>query len=296
MFHDEPKLRTEIRLNPADYPKFGFDSVWCGIGSCFSENLLHLLADCGLTVSQNPTGIIYNAWSIRQTVSRAAEARCYSAADFFESAGLWRSWEHHGSFSRPDLQTAVEHANSRLKAFRDRLQIAAATVLTPSSAVVYCLKTDGRIVANCHKVENRCFYRRLLSPAENRTFLVEAVERILEFNRKCRIILTLSPVRHYPGDLVLNARSKAALLTALHEVSEEFPENCVYFPAYEILQDELRDYRFYRPDLLHPSEPAAELICGRFVKTFFTAAALEIMEKKFGQTKLRRHWPLNNSK
>ena len=291
MFCDEPKLRTEIKLNPGDYPKFNVESVWCGVGSCFSENLLLLLEQCGFEISRNPSGIIYNSHSMRQVILRAVRRDYYSEADFFAHGGRWHSWEHHGCFSNADLEVAGENANLALKKFREHLKIADAVVLTPSSSVVYCLKDKGNIVANCHKVDNNRFERRVLSTAENRKYLTETVSGILEFNPKCRIIFTLSPVRHYPGELVLNSRSKANLLSALHEVCEEFPESCVYFPSYEILHDELRDYRFYKRDLMHPSEQAVELICGRFVKMFFEPAVIKLMEKELAKAKFNAHRP-----
>lgn len=292
MLYNEPKLRTEIILNPGDYPKFGAASVWCGAGSCFSANIAALLEQCGLEVKQNPGGIIYNSYSMLQVIARAAERRYYSEADFFAHAGLWHSWEHHGSFSRPELPEAVANANQVLAEFSETLKKADAVVLTPSSSVVYCLKSSGDIVANCHKVDNQLFARKILSAAENRRYLTDTVNRILQVNADCRIIFTLSPVRHYPGDLVLNSVSKANLRSALHEVCAEFREKCLYFPAYEILNDELRDYRFYKNDMLHPSEQTVELICGRFVKLFFTAEALDSMEKELAKAKFNNHRPI----
>ena len=282
MFCDKPKLQTEIKLNPKDFPVFGEKSVWCGIGSCFSENLLKLLEQCGFDVTQNPSGIIYNFYSISQIIMRAADEHYYTEDDFFEHNGLRHSWEHHGRFSHADLKTAVGNANMALKEFREKLEIADAIVLTPSSSVVYCY--DGNIVANCHKVNNNDFERRILSAEENREYLTQTMKNIKKVNKNIKIIFTLSPVRHYPGDLVLNARSKANLLSALHEIPD-----CIYFPAYEILHDELRDYRFYKTDMLHPSEQTVELICARFIKTFFSEEAIKLIDKKLAEAKLHNH-------
>ena len=291
MLYDEPKLRTEIKLNSKDYTKFDEESIWCGVGSCFSENLLSLLEQCGFAVNQNPSGIIYNSYSMCQVITRAADENYYSKDDFFEHAGMWHSWEHHGRFSNSDLKTAVANANLALKNFRESLKIADAVILTPSSSAVYCLKDSGDIVANCHKVDNNRFERRILSSDENRKFLTKAIDKILEFNAGCKIILTLSPVRHYSDDLVLNARSKANLLSALHEICDESRGNCVYFPAYEILHDELRDYRFYKIDLLHPTEQTVQLICGRFIKMFFGVDAIKTIKEESAKIKMRKHRP-----
>ena len=285
MFCDEPSLRTEIKLDAKDFPKFSEKSIWCGVGSCFSENLLSLLEQCGFEISQNPSGIIYNSYSIFQVIARAVNESYYSEDDFFEHAGQWHSWGHHGKFSNSDLKTAVANANSSLSEFREKLKVADAIVLTPSSSVVYCY--DGEIVANCHKVNNNKFEQKILSPEENKKNLSEAVRNIRGLNANIKIIFTLSPVRHYPGDLVLNARSKANLLSVLHEIPDS-----IYFPSYEILHDELRDYRFYKTDLLHPSEQAVGIICGRFIKIFFTDSAIKIMHNELAKTKLRNHRPL----
>ena len=282
MFCDEPKLRTEIKLNSKDFPKFSEKSIWCGVGSCFSENLLSLLEQCGFEVSQNPSGIIYNSYSISQVIARAINEAYYSENDFFEHAGNWHSWEHHGKFSNTDLKTAVANTNSSLRKFRKKLEVADAIVLTPSSSVVYCY--NGDIVANCHKINNNKFEQKILSPEENKKNLSETVKNIRKFNANIKIIFTLSPVRHYPGNLILNARSKANLLSVLHEIPES-----IYFPSYEILHDELRDYRFYKTDLLHPSEQAVQLIRGRFIKIFFKNNALTIMDKELAKEKLRKH-------
>ena len=287
MFCDEPKLRTEIKLNSKDFPGFSEKSIWCGVGSCFSENLLSLLEQCGFEISQNPSGIIYNSYSIFQIIARAVNESYYSEDDFFEHAGQWHSWEHHGKFSNSDLKTAVANANSSLKKFRKKLKAADALVLTPSSSVVYCY--DGKIVANCHKVNNNKFEQKVLSPEENKKNLSEAVRSIRNLNANIKIIFTLSPVRHYPGNLVLNARSKANLLSVLHEIPDS-----IYFPSYEILHDELRDYRFYKTDLLHPSEQAVEIICGRFIKMFFEDSAIKIMHKELSKRKLSNHRPLSS--
>ena len=287
MFYDDPKLRTEIKINSKDYLEFDEKSVWCGIGSCFSENLLSLLEDCGFEISQNPSGIIYNSYSMSQIIARAVDKNCYSEDDFFKHDKLWHSWEHHGRFSNSDLKTAVKDANHALKKFRERLKVADAIVLTPSSSVVYCFKDE--MVANCHKVNNNNFEQRILSTEDNRKYLTAAVQKIQSFNSKVKIIFTLSPVRHYPGNLVLNARSKANLLSALHEVAEQF--SCIYFPAYEILHDELRDYRFYKSDMLHPSEQTVQIICSRFIKTFFQNDVINIIKKELAKAKLNNHTP-----
>ena len=283
------KLRTEISLNKKPYPKFSYESKWCGIGSCFSDNLLGLLENCGFSVCRNPSGIVYNSFSIWQIIDHAIKKKIYTKKDFFEHDGRWHSWNHHGSFSNAKLETAVENANMALAEFTECLEKASVLVLTPSSSVVYCLKDNGLITANCHKVNNNCFERKILSYSENKIYLQKIVEAVLVVNPDCKIIFTLSPVRHYPGDLALNSRSKANLMSALRDICDEFAEKCIYFPSYEILNDELRDYRFYKKDMMHPSELAVELICSRFIDTFFEAEAITQMKKALAENKFKNH-------
>jgi hypothetical protein len=292
-FFKYPKLQTEIKLDSKKYPDFPVESIWCGIGSCFSENLLKMFADCGFDVGLNPGGIVYNSYSMLAIIKRAVSGKYFKDKDFFKHNDLWHCWELHGRFSSSGLDKAVSDANSSLKDFRRKLKDAAAVVLTPSSSVVYRLKDSGKIVANCHKVNNNCFSRELLSVKDNFEYLTKTVLVVKEFNPDCKIIFTLSPVRHYPGDLELNARSKANLLSAIRDICDEFTGECIYFPAYEIMQDELRDYRFYKPDMVHPSAQAVEIITRRFVNTFFSSEALEFIKKRCSEARFQNHRPLN---
>lgn len=249
-----------------------FDAAVASMGSCFAERMARYLEAGGLEVSCNPCGIVYNAVSLADVWRRLRDERQYREEDFQEHQGLWFSWEHHGSFSRRDPDEAVANANLALTGFRKHLTATRLVILTFSSSVVYELRENGRIVANCHKVPGNHFERRLLSYEENRLSIRTVLECVRGLAPEALVVLTLSPVRHYPGDLVLNSRSKANLLAAIHD---EIDEKAVYFPAYEIMNDEMRDYRFYGEDMLHPSDLAARLICERFVEACFTAEALQ---------------------
>ncbi|MFA6102579.1 MAG: GSCFA domain-containing protein [Victivallaceae bacterium] len=293
MLNENINLQTPVQIPEVPFSGFTTASVVCGTGSCFAENLLSLLYGCGFKGRQNPCGTIYNAVSLAEPIVRIAENRSYAAEDFFEYGGLWHSWEHHGSFSARTQEKALHKTNSELSEFREALRAADLFVATPSSSVVYVYNRNGKITANCHKVPGSEFTRRLLSVEENIAALRLLIIKLHEINPDCKLILTLSPVRHYPGELVLNSRSKAQLLTAIHACIEEFPELCCYFPAYEIVMDELRDYRFYKEDMLHPAEPAVRMICGRFIRTFFNGEAVEHIKEELKQIKLQRHITLH---
>ena len=190
----------------------------------------------------------------------------YTESDFFEYGGLWHSWIHHGSFSMPTRAEALEKAETARKEFRKTLKKATFFFMTLSSSYVYIHKQTDRIVANCHKVPSGEFRRELLSHDTCRAAIVSACKCIREYAPGCRIFLTVSPVLHDPGDLRKNFLSKGRLLSAAADALESIPNACC-FPAYEIVAGELRDYRYYGDDLIHPSEKAAEIVLARFLRT-----------------------------
>jgi len=285
---DHVSLQTPVNFEFSGH-KFSPAATISGIGSCFAERMTDRLYALGFEGSANPTGIVYNAVSIRDAVRRAVDLCDYQPGDFFEFNGMWHSWEHHGRFSRPECGEAVAVANSTLRLFREMLKKSDLFILTPSSSVVYRLVENGRVAANCHKVPHGRFSRDLLSVEQNRQAMLQTIESLQRFNPRMLIIITLSPVRHYPGNLQLNSRSKANLLAAIHECIDIFPEQCVYFPSYEIVMDELRDYRFFSDDMLHPSELAGRIIFNRFVSAFFDDHAIQRMEDNERIIKAEQH-------
>jgi len=280
-------IKLQTTVTPEKPQKaLSYETVISGIGSCFSQNVLGHLYECGLNVTQNPNGIIYNSHSIYEALKRVVNNELYKEDEFFDFNGKWHSWRHHGSFSNSDLNQAVENANQCLTEFRDALALSGLFVMTPSSSAVYEYTAENRIVANCHKVPNNQFTARLLSVEENYNFMCDTINLIKSFNPECLIVMTVSPVRHYPGNLVLNTRSKANLIAAMQWCLEE-NQDVVYFPAYEIILDELRDYRFFKEDMLHPNDLAKKIVFSRFIETFFdedTASKIEESEKQLASS------------
>ncbi|MBN2641643.1 MAG: GSCFA domain-containing protein [Victivallales bacterium] len=290
-------MRKNIKFQTSvTFPEYSFkvnaEAGIAGIGSCFADALISRLFERGVKGANNPNGILYNSASIFSAVNRACKRERYTDEDFFEFNGLWHSWKHHGCFSQPKRETAVNLANKSMLEFADSLSSCSMCVITLSSSVVYELRETGAIVANCHKVPQNKFEKKILSVQDNLKNLEETVKCIFGVNQDCRIVITLSPVRHYPGDLILNSRSKSALLCAIHDCVSAHPDKCYYFPAYEILNDELRDYRFYAEDMLHPSPLAQQIIFDKFVENFFDAKAAELMDKKLKALKAASHRPL----
>ncbi len=266
---------TEVAFSfPDPFPLNPDTTLLASIGSCFSVHLADVLSSSGIVCSQNPGGILYNPSSIARILTRCLADIPFAEHDFFEYGGRFHCFELHGEFSGRDCRECVLRAEHRRKEFSAHLKQTDLLLVTFGSAVVFESVETGKIVANCHKLPGTCFRRRILSADECRASMEAIVTGMRDFNPDCRILFSISPVRHNPGDLILNARSKAALLTALHETMDRHPE-VLYFPAFEILTDELRDYRFYREDMLHPADVAVDLIVRKFAYACFGASGLE---------------------
>lgn len=282
---DPPRTKVNFdlpfRLNPEE-------AHVVSAGSCFAAGMAELLAAAGVDCEQNPNGILYNPVSLCESFRRIAENCAYRAEDFVEADGFWHGWHHHGSFSRPSLEEALSTAEAERCRFADLLRKADLVILTPASASVFERVENGQIVANCHKLPGTLFRRRLLSYGECVEALEGTVAAVRRLNSLCRIVFTLSPVRHNPGDLVTNARSKALLLAAIHECVDRLPET-FYFPAYEIVMDELRDYRFFKEDMCHPNETAVNIVTRTFAAACFGERVLRMLDDAERKLRGSRH-------
>ncbi len=271
---------------------FTYDSVISGIGSCFAQYVMQHFKKLGFNTACNPNGIVYNSVSIAKSLDYIASDKNYEDHNFVNYNSLWHSWEHHGSFSNPELSELKSNIDKAKLVFKRKLVESDIFILTPSSSVVYCLNEPYTLTANCHKYPGKYFERKILSPAYNLEALSSSIESIRKINSNCLIIITLSPVRHYPGNLVLNARSKANLLSAIHHCVNMF-EKVEYFPSYEILLDELRDYRFFNEDMMHPTDIARKIIFQKFISTYFSDECRKVIHKKEKQLKTQKHRPVN---
>lgn len=287
----EIKLQLTVKTEP-EKEQLGPGAVIAGIGSCFAQNVLERLHECGFPGSRNPCGIVYNAASITESLIRICREKYFEPDDFFESENLWCNWSLHGQMAEKTVTKSLSKANFSLKKFRETLVEADMLIVTPSSSVIYMLKDTGKIVANCHKIPDNRFERRIMSYEQNLKMLDTAVKEVNKLNPTCRILLTLSPVRHYPGDPELNSRSKANLMAALRQCVDDNSAFCKYFPSYEIMHDELRDYRFYKEDMCHPTDQATEIVFRRFAETWFNKAAIEKLEGGIKAAKKAAHKPL----
>lgn len=263
------------------------------VGSCFTEHIGTRLADGKFPAVTNPFGIVYNPASIVRCLEQLfAENQFFDEQDIFENAGLWHSWEHHGRFSKPDKTEMLAGLNTAYSEAAIFLKKTNRLLLTFGTADVFELKTTGQIVANNHKMPAALFQERRLSVAEIAESTVGILQKIKSENADLQAVLTVSPVRHLRGGAVANQRSKATLVLACEEICRQL-DFAHYFPAYELLLDDLRDYRFYAADMVHPSDTAVNYIWDFFADTFFSAETKRLNERIGKITAAARHRPFN---
>jgi hypothetical protein len=255
------------------------------LGSCFAENIGKKLIDCGFNVVMNPMGILYNPISIFSTLSRIIEGREFTENELFQHNGLWASFMHHGSFSHSDKSEALRLMNEKLHEGHKQLKNATHLIITFGSAEVY--EHNGLVVSNCHKLPSREFTHRLLSIDE----IITSSISLSSLNSQLSTIFTISPVRYLGNGAHHGQINKATLLLATEQLCQT--TGAKYFPSYEIMMDELRDYRYYAADMIHPSEIAVEYIFERFTATYLTEEAIRTAEEVLKIKKSLSHRPLH---
>lgn len=261
-------FRTPISLQEQAF-KIKHTNSLCCIGSCFAENMGGLFAAHKFPVLVNPTGILFNPVSIANSLRKAADKTDIREEEVFFHQGCWHHPDFHSRFSHPDKSECLGQVRKSIAKAHDFLQHADVLILTFGSNGVYRLKTTGEVVANCHKLPAERFERQALPVEAMLPIMEEALLKIKKSNASLQCILTLSPVRYLQQDFSENSYSKACLRVLAHELCERHSWIC-YFPAYEILMDDLRDYRFYASDRIHPSEEAIRYVWDCFASVFFT--------------------------
>lgn len=277
------KLQTTVDI-PASPWKVGYEDKILMLGSCFSDEIGEQMKQRYLHVTCNPFGTLYNPLSIANAINYKSQITNYELP-LVEYDGLWHSMAHHGSFSRATKEKAEEAVTDSNETMQRALSEATVVIVTFGTAWVY--EMDGQIVGNCHKLPESCFSRRRLSVQE----IVAAWQPIIERYPDKHWIFTVSPIRHIKDGLHENQLSKATLLMAVEAISHQHSA-VSYFPSYEIVLDELRDYRFYADDLVHPSSLAVKYIWERFVDTFCTPQTKNELVLQHKRWKHEHHIPL----
>lgn len=262
-------------------------------GSCFTENIGQKLDYHKFKTLQNPNGILFNPVSITKSVTSYIDNKQYTADELFYFNDIWQSWEHHSRFSNVDKADSLKMINDSQSTAHEFLKEADWIMLTLGSAFVYELENKN-VVANCHKIPTDKFSKRLLSVEEVLSTLDNLMHRLFLFNPKLKIIFTVSPVRHLRDGFVENNRSKSILIQAVHQLIEKF-DKLFYFPAYELVIDDLRDYRFYADDMVHPNYAATNYVWDKFVNAFVDEQTIELMEKVNEIQRAKNHKAFNPS-
>jgi len=264
------------------------------MGSCFSENMGQKLIDQKFNVDMNPFGILYNPESIANSLKNLLEKSVFTEDDLFQDQGLWNSFAHHSRFSDVRKEVVLEKINKRIAVSSEFLKTADFLIITFGSAWIYQLKNSGRIVSNCHKINAAEFRRLRLEVLEINELYYELFTEIWRVNPRLKIIFTVSPIRHWKDGAVENQVSKSTLLLAIDHLIKDFADRELsYFPAYEIMMDELRDYRFYAEDMIHLSPVAINYIFDRFTKSMFSLESVGIAKEVLKVRKAMEHRPVN---
>ncbi|MET0300604.1 MAG: GSCFA domain-containing protein [Flavitalea sp.] len=261
-------------------------------GSCFSENIGDKLTALKFNVLQNPHGIIYDPVSITNSLVAGIDKVMIRGEDLAETGGLWHSWDHHGSFSGTDRAEVVSNINNTTVETHSFLSSAKWVFITLGSAFHYTLADSGRDVANCHKFPAATFSKNLLTIEEIKSSLDTCIHRLFHFNGNLKIIFTVSPVRYVRDGLVENNLSKARLIEVVQHLVSKFT-GIYYFPAYEIVNDVLRDYRFFKEDLVHPSAQAVEYVFEQFAGSCFNPITLDLTREISSLNTALSHRPLH---
>jgi len=248
------QFRTQIQIEPSPLRLTHSNRVMM-IGSCFSEHIAERMVCAGFHVANNPFGILFNPASIVATIERLASGKFYTIDDLLNNNDRWFSYDFHGDFAARSAESALTKMNRAVEQGAEALAAADCVVLTLGTSWIYRLRTGG-VVANCHKMSAQLFERELLSVEQIVALLDGVIDKYL---KNKWVVLSISPVRHIADGLDQNSLSKAILRVAVEQLVRKRTE-VSYFPSFEIMNDDLRDYRFYERDMVHPSSVAIDYI------------------------------------
>lgn len=270
------ELLLPFKVTPSSH-KISYADKIVFIGSCFTEEIGKMMKDLKFDILQNPNGILYDPRSIASALDSYIENKLYKEEDLFLLNELWHSWQHHSIFSGMNKEKVLQDINYSQSEAHQFLKDTSWLIVTLGTSYNYQLKNSLEPVANCHKAPQDFFEKKLISIEEIITRLSNTISKLQSFNKNLKIIFTISPVRHVRDGVVENNRSKAKLIEAVHLIKENF-KNIFYFPAYELIIDVLRDYRFFKNDLVHPTETATAFVFENFCAAFLDEPATKLSE------------------
>lgn len=251
------RTKVEIKWNG---DKISHNQSLLFLGSCFAQEIGDIFSASKFNSLVNPFGVLYNPLSISKSLERSLYCTPYTIDNLFKEGNLYHSFDHHSVFSDTDVTRMLNNINEKLMLTSQKIRSSHFIFLTFGTSWIYELKENNEVVSNCHKLPATTFTRRRAGVGELTEKMAETLRKILETNSKVKFVLTVSPIRHLKDGAHGNNLSKSVLLLMCDELANIFPDNVIYFPSYEIILDELRDYRFYADDMTHPSKKAVEYI------------------------------------
>lgn len=289
------KFRTELEI-PFDGLNISHDDKMMFLGSCFSETIGSRMEMFKFNTLLNPSGIVFNPVSVFNVLGDVINEKGYSYDDLEEFKGRYYSFSHHSKFTSDNAEHTISLMNEGIQAGFEFLKDGDYLFITFGSAYAYKHKKTGKFVANCHKVPSHFFEKILLDANQLIDAYKELFERIILLNPSLKVVFTISPIRHIKDGIVENQRSKSILNTLVHALADYF-SFVYYFPSYELLIDDLRDYRYYADDMIHPSVIAVDYVWDKFSNAYFDKATLELNKRIEKINKSMSHKPFNpNSK
>lgn len=287
------KLQTQIPFKKQHSKNLiSYESDILLLGSCFAEHIGEKLQYHKLKNLSNPFGILFHPFGIKNLIFNSVNERVFSEEDIFFHNEQWSSFHVHSRLNSINKEDLLKNLNKQSQLTFKYLKESSHIIITFGTAWVYRHLKSNEIVANCHKVPQKEFTKELLTVEQIVNFLKDTIDLIRKQNPSCNFIFTVSPVRHLKDGFVENTLSKAHLITAIHKILEN-KGNCFYFPSFEILMDELRDYRFYNEDMLHPNPVAINYVWEKFQQVWFTDDAVSFSKRIDAVQKSLEHKPFN---
>ena len=286
-------FRTVVKCDVSP-EKIGYGTPLVMLGSCFAENLGARLRQLKFNIALNPFGIVYHPAPAARNLERIISGKPYTVDELQQHNGLWCSFDHHGRFSHLDVSVCLRQINNELQQAHDQLARSEWLFVTFGTAWAYRLKTTGQIVANCRKFPASDFERIRFDVDEICTIWAATITKLRQINPAIKVVFTVSPIRHLRDGAHENQLSKSTLLLAVERLNREL-DKTGYFPAYELVLDELRDYRFYDENMTHPNAVATNYIRQRFYECYMEEDTLQIMKTVENIVKASAHKPIHHT-
>ena len=270
-------LQTKIILKKETKNRINYNSKLVLLGSCFSKNIGNKLTYFKFQTHQNPFGILFHPKAIENLITNAINKKEYVSKDLIFQDERWHSFDAHSNLSSSNQEILLKKLNSSVQATNKKLKKATHIIITLGTSWVYRSIETGAVVANCHKIPQKKFSKELLSIVEINKSLKTIISLLKSINKDINVLFTVSPIRHLKDGFIENTQSKSHLIAAIHNIID--CKNVSYFPSYEIMMDELRDYRFYSEDMIHPNKIAINYIWEKFNETWFEENTGSIMKE-----------------